>query len=217
MFDDEIYITHNSEKVALDFNLTHQTIVKWIKDAIKNHPQLESSFQKTKENKRIVYIIEEAGYSYLCNRYHGIKPASREYFFKESITPFLNELGYEVEYQKTILKYRVDFYIPELNMVIEHDEEYHRQIKVSQYDIKKEKEIVKAKVEYVTKPLTNDKFHGQTNTLLASLNLGLQSNIGKYWRYSLSFGLGYGRNLEYSYGTFYPAADIKVSYVIPLF
>lgn len=77
--------------------------------------------------------------------------------------------------------------------------------------------FIGAKVEYVTKPLTNDKFHGQTNTLLASLNLGLQSNIGKYWRYSLSFGLGYGRNLEYSYGTFYPAADIKVGYVLPLF
>lgn len=75
--------------------------------------------------------------------------------------------------------------------------------------------FIGAKVEYVTKPLTNDKFHGQTNTLLASLNLGGQSNIGKYWRYSLSFGLGYGRNLEYSYGTFYPAADIKVGYVLP--
>lgn len=157
MFDDEIYITHNSEKVALDFNLSHQTIVKWIKDAIKNHPQLESSFQKTKENKRIVYVIEEAGYSYLCNRYHGIKPASREYFFKESITPFLNELGYEVEYQKTILKYRVDFYIPELNMVIEHDEEYHRQKKVSQYDIKREKEIINhTECEFVRIPANFD-------------------------------------------------------------
>ncbi len=77
--------------------------------------------------------------------------------------------------------------------------------------------FIGAKVEYVTKPLTNDKFHGQTNTLLASLNLGGQSNIGRYWRYSFSFGLGYGRNLEYSYGTFYPAADIKVGYVLPFF
>lgn len=75
--------------------------------------------------------------------------------------------------------------------------------------------FIGAKVEYVTKPLTNDKFHGQTNTLLASLNLGVQSNIGRYWRYSFSFGLGYGRNLEYTYGTFYPAADIKVGYVLP--
>lgn len=77
--------------------------------------------------------------------------------------------------------------------------------------------FIGVKVEYVTKPLANDKFHGQTNTLLASLNLGIQSNIGRYWRYSFSWGLGYGRNLVYSYGTFYPAYDFKVAYVLPLF
>ena len=77
--------------------------------------------------------------------------------------------------------------------------------------------FIGAQVKYVTQPLTSDKFHGQSNTLLASLSWGGQSNIGRYWKYSFSLGMGYGRNLEYSYGTFYPAYDIKVAYVLPLF
>lgn len=77
--------------------------------------------------------------------------------------------------------------------------------------------FIGVKVEYVSKPLTSDKFHGQTNTLLTMLSLGGQRNIGRYWRYSFYWGLGYGRNLEYSYGTFYPAYDFKVAYVLPLF
>ena len=75
--------------------------------------------------------------------------------------------------------------------------------------------FIGAKVEYITQPLTSDKFHGQSNTLITSLSIGGQRNIGRYWRYSYSVGLGYGRNLEYSYGTFYPAYDFKVAYVLP--
>ncbi|MDD2475193.1 MAG: hypothetical protein PHI32_04670 [Dysgonamonadaceae bacterium] len=72
------------------------------------------------------------------------------------------------------------------------------------------------KVKYVSKPLTDYMYHGYTNTLLANLNWGGQRNIGRYWNYSYSVGLGYGRNLDFSYGTFYPAVDLKVAYVLPL-
>ena len=72
------------------------------------------------------------------------------------------------------------------------------------------------KVKYVSKPLTTEKYHGQTNTLIANLNWGGQRNFGHHWNYSYSLGLGYGRNLDFAYDTFYPAIDLKVSYVLPL-
>ena len=77
--------------------------------------------------------------------------------------------------------------------------------------------FIGAKVKYVSKPLTSDEFHGQTNTFIANLNWGGQRNIGRCWNYSYSVGLGYGQNLDFSYGTFYPAFDLKVAYVLPLF
>jgi len=77
--------------------------------------------------------------------------------------------------------------------------------------------FIGAKVKYVSKPLTNDDYYWPTKTLLANLNWGGQRNIGRYWNYSYSVGLGYGRNLDISYGTFYPAFDFKVAYVLPLF
>jgi very-short-patch-repair endonuclease len=139
--EEDFCVKHNSEEVATTFGLSHHTIVKWIMRAMMRHPDMSASFTKIVRNKQISYEIDEAGYDYLCNIYKGIKPASHEYFFKECVIPFLNEMGYDVEYQKTILTYRVDFYIPQLNMVIEYDEDYHRQVKVSEYDKKREADI----------------------------------------------------------------------------
>ena len=77
--------------------------------------------------------------------------------------------------------------------------------------------FVGLKVKYVSTPLTNAESHWLTKTLLANLNWGGQRNIGRHWNYSYSMGLGYGHNIESSYGTFYPAFDLKIAYVLPLF
>lgn len=77
--------------------------------------------------------------------------------------------------------------------------------------------FVGVKIKYVSKPLTGYEYHDMDNTILANLNWGGQRNIGKYWNYSYSVGLGYGYNLDYSRSTFYPAYDFKVAYVLPLF
>ena len=71
------------------------------------------------------------------------------------------------------------------------------------------------KVKYVSKPLTNYSFD-QDNTLLANLNWGGQRNFGRYWSYSYSVGVGCGSDIGNWYTTFYPAIDLKVSYVLPL-
>lgn len=71
------------------------------------------------------------------------------------------------------------------------------------------------KAKYVSKPLTNG-LHAENNVLLANLNWGGQHNMGRHWHYSYSVGVGYGRNLDFSWGTFYPAFDFKFAYILPL-
>lgn len=75
--------------------------------------------------------------------------------------------------------------------------------------------FVGLKVKYVSKSLSSPQFY--TNTILANLNWGLQRNIGKHWTYSFSTGLGFGYNMDDSYSMFYPALDLKISYVLPFF
>ncbi|MDR1090150.1 MAG: hypothetical protein LBL79_03665 [Prevotella sp.] len=75
--------------------------------------------------------------------------------------------------------------------------------------------FIGAKVKYISKSLSDPQFY--SNTLLFNLNWGGQRNIGKHWAYSYSVGIGYGRNLDQSYGLFYPAFDIKITYVLPFF
>lgn len=71
------------------------------------------------------------------------------------------------------------------------------------------------KAKYVSKPLTNA-VHGKYNVLLTNVNWGGQHNIGTRWNWSYSVGVGYGINLDFLYGTFYPAFDVKIAYVLPL-
>ena len=66
------------------------------------------------------------------------KPYSKQFKFGDDI---INNLfsGYEILKEYKVLNYRVDWYIPELNIVIEFDEEHHKnQIKE---DRKREHEI----------------------------------------------------------------------------
>lgn len=74
--------------------------------------------------------------------------------------------------------------------------------------------FIGVKTKYVSKPLISA-IHGKQNVLLTNLNWGGQHNIGTRWSYSYSAGVGYGFNLDFSTGTFYPAFDVKISYVLP--
>lgn len=59
----------------------------------------------------------------------------KEIEFKSLIISFMEAFGYTVKHQFYIGKYRADFYIPEINMIIEYDENNHLD-----YDKDKEKE-----------------------------------------------------------------------------
>lgn len=54
--------------------------------------------------------------------------------FGEQLTLFMSQLGYKVEPQYGVLGYYIDFYIPELNIAIEYDEEQHK------YNYKKDRQ-----------------------------------------------------------------------------
>lgn len=71
------------------------------------------------------------------------------------------------------------------------------------------------KVKYVSRSLSSPRYY--SNTILTNLNWGGQFNIGKHWTYSYSIGMGYGYNMDGSYGLFYPAFDLKIAYVLPFF
>lgn len=75
--------------------------------------------------------------------------------------------------------------------------------------------FVGIKVKYVSKSLSTPQYY--YNTLILNLNWGGQFNLGKHWLYSYSLGLGYGRNLDTSYGLIYPAFDLRIAYVLPFF
>lgn len=71
------------------------------------------------------------------------------------------------------------------------------------------------KVKYISRDFSDYSYC--SNTMLFNLNWGGQFNMGKHWLYSYSVGIGYGRNLDISYGMLYPAFDLKVAYVFPFF
>lgn len=49
-----------------------------------------------------------------------------EISFTNIFMPILDKMGITVIRQYKVLKYRIDFYIPEYNLAVEYDEEQHR-------------------------------------------------------------------------------------------
>ena len=76
-------------------------------------------------------------------------------------------------------------------------------------------QFIGLKIKYVSKSLSDPQYY--CNTLLTNINWGVQQSLGKHFLFSCSVGVGYGRNLDYSYGLFYPALDAKIAYVLPFF
>jgi len=51
------------------------------------------------------------------------------------------------------------------------------------------------------------------NSILANIHWGIQRPMGKHWTFSSHFGAGYGQDIDYNFGTIYPAVDFKFSYI----
>lgn len=69
------------------------------------------------------------------------------------------------------------------------------------------------RLKYVT---PNDRQSDLTrNSILTNIHWGIQRAIGNNWTLNSHLGLGYAQDIDYSFGTIYPAFDFKVSYIIP--
>lgn len=51
------------------------------------------------------------------------------------------------------------------------------------------------------------------NSMLTNLHWGMQRGMGKHWTFNFHIGAGYAQDIDYNFGTIYPAIDFKFSYV----
>jgi len=67
------------------------------------------------------------------------------------------------------------------------------------------------RVKYVTPA---DRQTDETrNSILTNIHWGIQRAIGHNWSFNSHLGVGYAQDIDYNFGTIYPAIDIKFSYV----
>ena len=51
------------------------------------------------------------------------------------------------------------------------------------------------------------------NTILTNIHWGIQRAISNQWIFNSHIGIGYAKDIDYNFGTLYPAIDFKVSYI----
>lgn len=67
------------------------------------------------------------------------------------------------------------------------------------------------RLKYVT---PNDRQTDLTrNSILTNIHWGIQRAIGNNCTFNSHIGIGYAQDIDYNFGTIYPALDFKVSYV----
>lgn len=78
---------------------------------------------------------------------NGVKiiysPTRFEISFKNLLFEFFEELGITIYHQYKVNKYKLDFYIPKFNLVVEYDEEQHKNI---EYEDKIRENFIKEKL-----------------------------------------------------------------------
>lgn len=55
------------------------------------------------------------------------------------------------------------------------------------------------------------------NSILTNIHWGLQRPLGNNWLFSSHIGIGYAHDIDYHFGTIYPAVDFKFCYIFPKF
>ena len=85
--------------------------------------------------------------------------------------------------------------------------------------VKKGNTILHNSGNYVGARLTfNTPLHNKSdiirNSILTNIHWGIQRAIGKKWSLNAHIGVGYAHDIDYDFGTIYPAIDFKFSYVL---
>ncbi|MGL5191648.1 MAG: hypothetical protein ACRC7S_18560 [Cetobacterium sp.] len=88
------------------------------------------SLSNTTNKGRFIFSLQNKGY---LKKEEVFEYSRKEIVLMDSLARILNPMGYTLETQKKFLNYRLDGYVPELDLVIEYDENSH-----SNYDLEKE-------------------------------------------------------------------------------
>lgn len=136
-------VVASSNDIAEKFGKRHDQVLRDIDNIIKTNQALQSDFilhsYKNSRNKKYrCYVLTNKGLNILNTKYiYSAMNPRFEYKFECLLREmFPSEI---IISQYRILNYRIDFFMPELNMIIEYDEKQHKYSK--EEDSKRMKEI----------------------------------------------------------------------------
>lgn len=122
----------SSRQVAEDFEKRHADVIKAIEDKMKVNEILrspkyfiESTYTDKSNRQTKEYLLTEEGKEIIENKFkYNTRNAKFEYKFYNLLKEFFpNE---NIVCQMQVLSFRVDFYLPFANIIIEYDEKHHK-------------------------------------------------------------------------------------------
>lgn len=120
----------NSRELAKKFGKQNKHVNETIRSILKSTPQMEKHFKKsTYKSKRgrieNCYDLDEVALNILNikYKYSSMNPRFEIKFKNLLYEMFPNE---KIIPQYHILDYRIDFFMPDLHMIIEYDEDHHK-------------------------------------------------------------------------------------------
>lgn len=115
--------------ISKHYQKSHNHVMRDIDNLVKTKPELlehikESEYTNTRNKKYRCYLLDEYSSKALVNKYDfKIHNPRFEAMFSDMLKVlFPNEL---ILQQYHILDYRIDFFMPNVNLIIEYDEEHH--------------------------------------------------------------------------------------------
>ena len=120
----------SSRRVAKDFKKEHKNVIESIENIKKRNPELDKYFIEntykagTGKNYK-EYLLTKEGKEIIENKFkYNIRSARFEYKFYNLLKEFFpNE---NIICQMPVLSFKVDFYLPFANIIIEYDEKHHK-------------------------------------------------------------------------------------------
>lgn len=120
----------SSRQIAKDFCKRHADVIASIENIKKRNPELDKYFIEStytdKSNRQTKeYLLTEEGKEIIENKFkYNTRNARFEYKFYNLLKEFFpNE---NIVCQMQVLSFRVDFYLPFANIIIEYDEKHHK-------------------------------------------------------------------------------------------
>lgn len=125
-------ILASSRDVAEKFGKLNKHVNEAIKKLIAANPDMKehfiaSEYKSSRGRYEKEFLLDEVGWNILIYKF-GFSAMNPRFEIK--FKTVLQELfpGLKIIHQYFIYGYKLDFFIPDLNMIIEYDEEYHKYI-----------------------------------------------------------------------------------------